>query len=200
MQTRLNIVLNSIPVFPSAEEALRNARRSKSSHPIETMGASLQHYYLPTPLLDLTDDLGIAAYPADPEGGGLGCIYVIDVKRIIQHGWVVYSLKQSNADRPRHQRAHSLLLKAGEDLRDEKRFPRKLVDRYYFASTDVERLKVFDPNLMKAHGDLAAREVGRCCAQIIGRDWRESNSDQKKILRFYDEVCGRLAKDEAPLH
>jgi hypothetical protein len=204
MQTRLNIVLNEIPVYPSAEEALRNAHRIKSPHPIEIMGAFLQHYYLPTPLLDLTDDLEIAAkfaaYPADSEGGGLGCIYAIDVTQIIQHGWVVYSLKQSKADRPRHQCAHSLLLKAGEDIQDETRFPRKLVDKYYFTSTDTERAKFFDPNLMKVHGDLAAREVGRCCAQIVGRDWQQSNSDQKKILRFYDDVCGRLAMDEAPLH
>jgi hypothetical protein len=204
IQTRLNIVLNAVPVFANPQGALRDANSRETLHPIEVAGAYLQHYYLPTPLLDVTDDLDIAARFAagEPKPGmpdAMGCLYVMDMNGLLRSGRPVYSLKHSNAPRPRDQHAHCIMLKAGEDLQNESIFPPTVVDRYYFMSSVAERQSFFDAKFMRARGDKAALEVGRCCSSIVSRDWASCNDDQKKILRYYDEVSGLLARDEAHL-
>ena len=122
----------------------------------------------------MTDSLGIAvkfaSYPNrklrddEPHEGQL---YVLNVAALKQSGKEVFSLKKSIADRPRQQQAYSIPLAGGEDLQSTSDFPETQVKRYRFKTTNGEKLKYFDPELMIARGDRVAKEAGYCCHQII---------------------------------
>ncbi len=203
---KLNMVINDIPVFSTPEAALAACANVTQSDPIEILGAFLQHYYLPTPLLDVTSDLDIAAhfaaYPVEgvPESQpNLGQFYVFNVEELRKAGRKVFSLEKSKALRPSTQKAYSLFLRGGEDLHNPDHFPYPQVDRYTFLSTNTERARFFKPGLMIAQGDRVAREVGACCGQVLGRDWATANPDRRRVLVFLNGVLENLIKDRAHL-
>ena len=113
IQLKLDLVINEVPVFATPEAALAAAGKANPSNPIEILGAFLQHYYLPTPLLDVTDDLqtalAFAAYPINgkPEDQpNPGRLYVFDTAELLKAGRLVFSLLKSKARRPSTQRGY----------------------------------------------------------------------------------------------
>jgi hypothetical protein len=204
---KLHLVLNAVPLFRTAQEAIAQAKKRGPFDPIEVIGGFLQHYYLPTNLLDVTDSLELAvkfaAYPDsryEDEVPHIAQIYVLNLTELKKNGREVFSLMKSKADRPRKQRAYSLPLAAGDDLQNGAHFPKDQVNIYKFETTNVEKKKFFDPQLMRARGDRVAKEVGYLIYQINERERDSANDDQKRVLHYLGQtVCGKLIEDEAHL-
>lgn len=79
----------------------------------------LQHYGMPTGLLDVTSDLDIAAYFAS--GGevgesGLFCVLPVDV--VAQHSTIIDLTQHPYAERPRRQSAYALWHRTHSDIKN----------------------------------------------------------------------------------
>jgi hypothetical protein len=204
---KMHLVLNQVPLFRNASDAAAHAQKTGPWDPIEIIGGFLQHYYLPTDLLDVTDSLEIAtkfaAFPdlryKDDEVH-IGQIYVFNLKELKKNGHEVFSLLRSMADRPRKQKAYSIVLGAGEDLQNVHQFPRPQVLVYQFKSTNALKKTYYDPGLMNARGDRVAKEAGYVIYQICERYRNIGTREQKIVLHYLGQtICGKLIDDEAHL-
>jgi FRG domain len=192
----LEIVLQAKPVFPSTAAAA-NAPPATAEDIHEVIYSFMQHYHLPTPLVDVTTDLDVAvAFAAEvnpdegPDTEKPGALYVLFRRRLEAHGLRVFERGHTKAIRPNKQQALSLYLPPGIDLQQ---LPNDAVKRVTFTSSADERSRFIRPDLLDAHDDPVAEEVARLTYRCAYGDWAPDDPSAGRVVEFFSNIAYALA-------
>jgi len=192
----LEIVLQARPVFSSPADAT-NAPPATAEEMHEVMYCFMQHYHLPTPLVDVTTDLSVAVAFAtevdpddDPESVRPGALYILRRSRLNAHGFRVSDRSRTRANRPNKQQALSLYLPDGIDLQQ---LPNDAVERITFSSSWQERSRLMRPDLLDAHDDPVAGEVARLAYRCAHGDWAPDDPSSGRVVEFFSDIAFTLA-------
>jgi hypothetical protein len=192
----LEIVLQARPLFatPAAAASMPPATLEEIH---EVIYCFMQHYHLPTPLVDVTTDLAVAAAFAaevdpDDEPGTQrpGALYLLHRSRLEAHRIRVFARSHTRAPRPHKQQALSLYLPPGTDMQ---LLPRDAVERVTFSSSCLERAQFLQPGLLDAHNDPVAEEVARLTYRCAHGDWAWDDPSSGRVVEYFATIAYMLA-------
>lgn len=141
--------------------------------------AYLQHYGLPTELLDITSDLDIAAYFASTGNiGETGLICVFSLKDIHTKSIIIDLTNHPSAERPRRQSGYAFFHKKFTDIKEKSCI--KELNLKWFSFTlqeeDIKKFKVKD-EILNAYSDKVAGVI-----QLIVDDFEKQDDETAKWL------------------
>jgi hypothetical protein len=191
----LDLVLNARPGFSSAEDAVQYVGPGSllDEHdqlsPSSLVYAAFQHYGVPSPFLDLTDNLETAlffsSYPRDQKSD-VAVVFVIDSeeKQIQKRIARMPSREIYRDSRHARQTAHGLCLRLGSGIRDvdytigeDFRLLGGIVEKIIFpwpADARATFHKKREKSLLSVAGDRLATEVYKACSRGLDREAFES--------------------------
>jgi hypothetical protein len=186
------------PVFPRAEDALKHAQPVTLEEVNEVVYCFMQHYHLPTPFIDLTSDVDVAAAfasdGASRDAGSetrRGVIYLVSRKGLEGLGLRLFDSADSAATRPQRQRAVSLFLERDTNFQA---LPESILTRFEFEDTCAALATYDAPEVYDAAGDRIAREVAMLTYRCAHEDLASRDPSHARVTEFFSRIAYRLAE------
>jgi hypothetical protein len=157
----------------------------------------MQHYHLPTPFIDLTTDIDVAAAfaadgasKADKAETRRGVIYVVSRKGLEGLGFKLFDSTDSAATRPRRQRAVSFFLERDTNFQA---LSEPVLTRFEFEDKCAAIAPYDAPDVYDATGDRIAREVATLAYRCAYEDLASTDPSHGRVTELFSQIAYRLA-------
>lgn len=193
----LEVVGLGRPVFGRAQDALKHAPPMRLEDLNEVIYCFMQHYHLPTPFIDLTTDIKVAAAfavegasKADKVEARRGVIFLVSRKGLERLGFKVFDSTESAATRPRRQKAVSILLERDTNFQA---LSEPVLTRFEFEDIPATIAPYEAPDLYDATDDRIAREVAMLAYRCAYEDFASGDPSHGRVTEFFSQIAYRLA-------
>jgi hypothetical protein len=193
----LEVVGLGRPGFSRPEDALKHAPPMRLEDVNEVIYSLMQHYHLPTPFIDLTTDIEVAAaFASDGARKGdklqtrRGVIYLVSRKGLEGLGFVLFDPMDSIATRPVKQRAVALFLERDTNFQA---LPKHVLARFEFEDTSGAIARYDNPHIYDAEGDRIAQQVAMLAYRCAYEDLASSDPSHVRVTEFFSQIAYSLA-------